>query len=201
MRKADAIGGSSLILTAAVAVVLGLHGMNHPGPIMTAAGAGALPGSTQAAGAGAQTGTTSSSQGTSASSSSSAAAAPSSSAQGGATSSSTAKKTASGMTVTSQLLSQSQYAPFAVPVYPTRAAAAAQALSGFGLTVTPATGGLYKVVVTVSGSSQAAYTQTIDATDKVYFIEGQMGDDAPGSDVNYGDDGVIITNQKGYILQ
>jgi hypothetical protein len=35
----------------------------------------------------------------------------------------------------------------------------------------------------------------------VYFIEASLGDDSGNSEYNYGDDGVLVTNADGRIVQ
>ncbi len=58
------------------------------------------------------------------------------------------------------------------------------------------------VVMTVvaSGSSQPPTKQSFAASDKIYFVEANFGDDSGTQEFNFGDDGVIATNARGYIL-
>jgi hypothetical protein len=184
MRTGDALAAASLVAGAAVAAVLGLEGVRHPG-LVAAAPTGSLStvASTAApAAAPSRAGATHTSRG-----------------GGGRARGGGGAPAASGLRPTRILLAQSPYAPYAVPVYPRRAAQAAQALDGFVLRVVPA-GGLRAVEVSIPGAG-VVYSQKIDPGDRVYFVEGQMSDDAPGTDVNGGDDGVIITDARGYILQ
>ncbi|MCL6596867.1 MAG: hypothetical protein K6V73_11780 [Firmicutes bacterium] len=192
MRTGDALAAASLVAGAAVAAVLGLRGVRHPG-LIAATPTGGLTTAVSTA----------------------AAAAPPSRADGAHTAQTGGKAaqggggrrgsggatapSASGLRPTRILLAQSPYAPYAVPVYPRRAAQAAQALDGFVLRVVAA-GALRTVEVSIPGAG-VVYSQKIDPGDRVYFVEGQMSDDAPGTDVNGGDDGVIITDARGYILQ
>jgi len=52
-----------------------------------------------------------------------------------------------------------------------------------------------------TGSSQAAQTSTYPANDRVYFVEASFGDDSGNSEYNYGDDGVVVTDSSGRIVQ
>ncbi|HZD86655.1 MAG TPA: hypothetical protein VE088_01455 [Gaiellaceae bacterium] len=52
-----------------------------------------------------------------------------------------------------------------------------------------------------SGSGQAAQTSTFRAGDRVYFVEASLGDESGNVDYNFGDDGVVVTNAQGYIVQ
>ncbi len=99
------------------------------------------------------------------------------------------------------LLSSTQIAPFTYEVYPAAAAQATQAESGFNITVKPAAGGGATLSIQSALAGGAAVTKTFQAGDKVYWIETSYGDDAPGQDANYGDDGYVLTNAQGYITQ
>jgi|GEM_PF-4070631 len=205
MRGTDGVGLTIVVASAIVAIGLGHHGLAHPGP-MTVAGGGGLGTTTGQVAAGANT-SKSQSAGT---------ASQSGAAQNGATSSGNGAANSSGgaagggqasnpaapaLKSTGVLLSTSQYGPYAVELYPHEASGAGPALDGFGYREAAAGTGSIRVTITIAGGGQTALTQVVPATDKVYFIEGSMNDDAPGSDVNGGDDGVIVTNAKGYILQ
>jgi len=98
-------------------------------------------------------------------------------------------------------LSSTPYAQYAFRVYPgPRSAATRQALAGFQVRVTPE-GGRFKLTVTVNGSGQPAVAKTYPAGDRVYFIEASLGDDAGSSELNLGDDGILVTNSQGRIVQ
>lgn len=203
------------VLTAAVVVAAGLgwHGVRHPGPVLSAAsggpGSGAtvvtVPSGAAQSGAGtrpqhhsAHGGSKAVGQGQGAGGQGTGAGGTSGGAAKGSAGSSTP---ASTLTPTTTLLSQTQYAPYAVPVYPHEAAGASQALSGFALKITPDGPLSERLEVFIAGTTQAALNQVIARSDKVYFVEGSMGDDGPGMDTNGGDDGLVVTNAKGYILQ
>ena len=99
------------------------------------------------------------------------------------------------------LLSSTQYAPYALRVYPgSESSQTRQATAGFTIHVTPHARTI-KLSVAASGSGQAAQTSTFPAGDRVYFIEASLGDESGNVDYNFGDDGVVVTNAHGYIVQ
>lgn len=99
------------------------------------------------------------------------------------------------------LLSSTQYASYAYQIYPgTETSRARQATAGFTIRVTPRVGAI-EVSSAVSGSTQKAQTATYQAGDRVYFIEATFGDDSGDADYNAGDDGVVVTNAQGYVVQ
>jgi hypothetical protein len=61
--------------------------------------------------------------------------------------------------------------------------------------------GAIEVSVSASGGSQGAQTTTYPASDRVYFIEASFGDESGGLDYNFGDDGVVVTNAQGHVVQ
>lgn len=100
------------------------------------------------------------------------------------------------------LLSSTQYASAAYQVYPGQESSQARlATAGFDVHVTPASGGTITVSVSATGSTQGAQTSTYPATDHVYFIEASFGDDSGNSEYNNGDDGVVVTDASGRIVQ
>ncbi|MGH9065629.1 MAG: hypothetical protein ACRD0L_16985 [Acidimicrobiales bacterium] len=89
----------------------------------------------------------------------------------------------------------------AFEVYPgTPSAATRQALAGFQVSVARH-GTSIEVKVSVSGSSQPPIRKPYAASDHVYFIEASLGDDSGNSEFNLGDDGIVVTNAQGRILQ
>jgi len=99
------------------------------------------------------------------------------------------------------LLSSTQYAQYAYRIYPAPENPSARlALAGFNIRVTPATA---KITVSISavGNSGGAQTTSYPADARVYFIEATFGDDSGNADYNYGDDGVVVTNSKGQIVE
>jgi hypothetical protein len=99
------------------------------------------------------------------------------------------------------LLSSTQYASYAYRLYPgARSSQARLALAGFTVHVTPGPNTI-TVSVSAAGSSQGAQTSTYPAGDRVYFIEASFGDDSGDLEYNGGDDGLIVTNSAGRIVQ
>lgn len=99
------------------------------------------------------------------------------------------------------LLSSTQYAPYALRVYPgPESSQTRQGTAGFTIRVTPHARTI-ELSVAASGSGQAAQTSTFPAGDRVYFIEASLGDESGSVDYNFGDDGVVVTNARGYIVQ
>lgn len=99
-------------------------------------------------------------------------------------------------------LSSTQYASAAYRVYPPPASSlASSAMAGFNVSVNPK-GSNEVVSVSAAGSSSQPQVSTYPAGDKVYFIEASFGDDSgTTADYNFGDDGIIVTNSAGRIVE
>jgi hypothetical protein len=98
------------------------------------------------------------------------------------------------------LLSSTQYAQYAYQVYPgPESSRTRQATAGFDIQVTSQAGTIH-LSVSVPGNGQAQ-TASYPAGDRVYFIEATLGDDSGNSDYSFGDDGVVVTNAQGYLVQ
>ena len=99
------------------------------------------------------------------------------------------------------LLSSMPYASAAYPIYPSPIDSNTQrALAGFTVSFSHS-GNLVTMTINVVGGSQPPVTRTFDASDKVYFIETRMGDDANGNgELNFNDDGLVITDASGHII-
>lgn len=98
------------------------------------------------------------------------------------------------------LLSSEPYAQSAFLVWPgTPTAAAKAALTGLSVTVRPQGGGL-SVTAGVNGQPAGA-PHLYPGGARVYIIEASMGDDSGASDYNLGDDGLVVTDAQGRILQ
>jgi hypothetical protein len=192
MRRSDAVGTAVLLAAAVGAASLAGHGIAHPG-LLPGSGGAALSAPTAGH---VGTGSTTSAQGGRAGRQGSGSGAGRNSASG----KSSAAAQAATLTPTGTLLASSPYAAFAFQVYPTAASGLSQAADGFTIQVPPDGAG-YRLLKVESQNGGGGYSQAISSRDRVYFVEGQMGDDGPGSDVNFGDDGVLITNAKGYILK
>ena len=99
------------------------------------------------------------------------------------------------------LLSSTSYAPYAFQVYPgPETSQARQATAGFTIRVAPRAGTI-ELSVAAMGSGQAPQTSSFPAGDRVYFIEATLGDESGDVDYNFGDDGVIVTDAHGHVVQ
>ena len=97
------------------------------------------------------------------------------------------------------LLSSEPYASSAFLVWPgAPSAAARQALTGLTVSVKKQGSGI-KVTAGVAG--QPAQSRVYPAGARVYVIEASMGDDSNNSDYSLGDDGLVVTDSKGRIVQ
>ncbi len=99
------------------------------------------------------------------------------------------------------LLSSTQYASVSYRIYPgPESAQAKAATAGFNISV-KLSGNSEIVSVSVAGSSSAPQTSTFQKGDSIYFIETSLGDDSGNSDYSGGDDGIIVTNSQGRIVE
>ncbi len=97
------------------------------------------------------------------------------------------------------LRSQS-FAPYAFLVWPGPPSAAARtAMTGLSIAVRRTGGGISVRAGVASQPQAAAHTYAGGA--RVYVVEASMGDEAGRSDYNLGDDGVVVTDVHGRILQ
>jgi hypothetical protein len=97
------------------------------------------------------------------------------------------------------LLSAQSFAQYSYRVWPgTPNAATRGALTGLSVSVHHQGSGI-SVAAGVSGHLGSARFYPQGA--RVYVIEASMGDDSGASDYNMGDDGLVVTNAKGRILQ
>lgn len=98
-------------------------------------------------------------------------------------------------------LASTPYAAYAFQVYPgDLSSTTKQALSGFDVSVKRA-GSTIRVTVALIGSPQPGVDQTYPAEDHVYFVETSLGDDSGNGEFNLGDDGIVITDAQGRIVQ
>ena len=98
------------------------------------------------------------------------------------------------------LLSSEPYAQYAFQVWPgTPTAAAKAALTGLSVTVRSQAGGLL-VTAGVNGQPAGA-PHVYRGGVRVYVVEATMGDDSGASDYNLGDDGLVVTDAQGRIVQ
>lgn len=186
----DQVGIRGLLLLAAAGLVgvgLAVHGYGHGAVI--AAGPGGVGAPAPVAGSHARSTATAHARARATSRSTT-------QSSKGTSSSSTAPRQKLG-----PLLSSTQYAPYAFQIYPGPESSQARlATAGFTIQVTPRTGTI-RLSVSASGSGQGAQTSTFPAGDRVYFVEAAFGDDSGGADYSFGDDGVVVTNAHGYLVQ
>ncbi|MGC8626323.1 MAG: hypothetical protein ACP5VR_02010 [Acidimicrobiales bacterium] len=98
-------------------------------------------------------------------------------------------------------LSSTPYAAYAYQIYPGPETSQAQlATAGFAIKVSVSQGHI-TVSAQANGSSGPPQVTTYPAGDRVYFIEASFGDDSGNADYSYGDDGLVVTNSKGQIVE
>jgi hypothetical protein len=97
-------------------------------------------------------------------------------------------------------LSSQSFAPYAFLVWPGPPNAAAKAaMTGLSIAV-HRTGSALAVSAGVSSQPRGA-ARSYPGGARVYVVEASMGDEAGSSDYNLGDDGVVVTDAHGRILQ
>ncbi|MDA8331311.1 MAG: hypothetical protein M0027_08930 [Candidatus Dormibacteraeota bacterium] len=172
-------GAVALSVAAAAAAILAVHGYTNPGALGLAGG-GALttghgPKSSPSSGSGATSKVTPSPS-----------ASPTSSPGSQAT--------------PGPLLSQTSYAAYTYQLYPgSPSAMARQAMAGFTYSAKRA-GGSVNFTLYVSGGGQSPISKTYPASDHIYFVEANLGDDSGNSEYNFGDDGLIATDASGHVV-
>jgi hypothetical protein len=98
------------------------------------------------------------------------------------------------------LLSSQPFASCAYQVWPgTPSAAAQQAETGLNISVSPVRNGISVTAGVIGQPKPAAHTYAGGA--KVYVVESSLGDDSNDTDYNLGDDGLVVTDAQGRILQ
>lgn len=98
------------------------------------------------------------------------------------------------------LLRSQSYASSSFLVWPGAPSTAAKtAMTGLSISVRRTGSGIL-VRAGVSGQQQAA-AHLYSGGARVYVVEASLGDDAGNSDYNLGDDGVVVTDAHGRILQ
>jgi hypothetical protein len=97
-------------------------------------------------------------------------------------------------------LSSQSYASYSFQVWPGAPSQAAKAAeTGLVISVRKASNGITVAAAVAGHPLPAAKAYPTGA--KVYVIEASMGDDSGNSDFNLGDDGLIVTDSQGRILQ
>jgi hypothetical protein len=103
-------------------------------------------------------------------------------------------------TTAGPLLSSQSYFSYAFQVWPgTLSPSAKTAMTGLIISVHRSGQGI-SVAAGVAGQATPAST-LYPAGAKVYVIEASLGDDANNSDYNLGDDGLVVTDSSGRIVQ
>ncbi len=98
------------------------------------------------------------------------------------------------------LLSTQSFAPYSFQVWPGQRSQAAQAaLAGLTVTVHRQGAGI-SVTASVNGQAPGA-PRYYPLGARVYVVEASLGDDSGNSEYNLGDDGIVVTDAKGRILQ
>lgn len=98
------------------------------------------------------------------------------------------------------LLRSMPYARYAYQIYPgTLSVAARQALAGLKVTIRQH-GADISMVTAVNGGPASA-PHYLPASDHVYIVESAFGDDSNATDYNLGDDGLVVTDTRGRIVQ
>lgn len=98
------------------------------------------------------------------------------------------------------LLSSQSYASYSFLVWPSSPDTAAKtAMTGLTISVRR-TGSGISVRAGVNGQPQAA-AHLYPGGARVYVVEASLGDEAGNSDYNLGDDGVVVTDMRGRIVQ
>jgi hypothetical protein len=190
----DPVGGRGLALLGVTAVVGGLlagHGWSGRHAGLTP---GSLAGSGSSASVPAHSGPTPAASAASASAPASRSAAPKASTQQKPAGNGAASAAAG------PLLSSQAFASEAFQVWPGALSATAQtAMTGLSIAVHRTSSGLSVVAGVVGQPSPAAHSYPGGA--RVYVIEASLGDDSGSSDYNLGDDGLVVTDSKGEIVQ
>ncbi len=102
---------------------------------------------------------------------------------------------------TATLFSSTPYAQFAYLVSASPLSSQAQAvLAGFNLTRTQNQNGTITMAITLLANGQKQEVNLMPG-DKLYFIETSFGDDSFGGESNLGDDGIVLVNANGYVVQ
>lgn len=98
------------------------------------------------------------------------------------------------------LLTSQPFAPYAYLVWPgTPSSAARAAEAGLSISVRRNASGIL-VSVSVNGQSTGS-PHSYAGGAKVYVVEAAIGDDSGNSDYNLGDDGLVVTDAAGRIVQ
>jgi hypothetical protein len=96
------------------------------------------------------------------------------------------------------LFSAQQYSNYAYLIAPGNMSQQAKsALDGYTMSARPLSNGSENVTLGVAGTSRQG-SLVLTPGEKLYVIETSFGDDGPGYDGSFGDDGFVLVNQSGY---
>jgi hypothetical protein len=73
-------------------------------------------------------------------------------------------------------------------------------LAGFTFT-TRLSGSSVDFTLYASGSSQPVSKNNYPASDHIYFVESNLGDDSNNTEYSFSDDGVVVTDASGHVVQ
>ena len=106
----------------------------------------------------------------------------------------------SGTATPGPLLSSTAYGSYTYQLYPGSPSAQARfALAGFSYTA-QRSGASVDFTLYVSGGGQPPIKKTYPASDHIYFVEANLGDDSGSSEYNFGDDGLVATDATGHVV-
>ncbi len=172
-------GAAAISLAAVAAAVLAVHGYSSPGALSLAGSSALGPGHGSNLSPTAKT-------------TPSPSAAP--------TSSASASPQPSGTATPGPLLSSTAYASYTYQLYPGSPSTQARlALAGFSYTA-HRSGSSVAFTLFISGGGQAPVKNTYPASDHIYFVEANLGDDSGSAEYNFGDDGLIATDSTGHVV-
>jgi hypothetical protein len=98
------------------------------------------------------------------------------------------------------LLSSQPFASSAFQIWPgTPGTAARQALTGLSITVKKQGSGLQVTAGVIGQPGNQSHVYATGA--RVYVVEASLGDDSGNADYSLGDDGLVVTDSKGRIVQ
>ena len=170
-------GATVISLAAVAAAILAVHGYSSPGALSLPGGSGSGAGRASTLSPTAKT-------------------TPSPSPR--STSSPTPRP--NGTATPGPLLSSTAYASYTYQLYPgTPSTMARAALAGFSYTARRA-GSSVDFTLYVSGGGQPPIKKTYPASDHIYFVEANLGDDSGSAEYNFGDDGFIATDATGHVV-
>ncbi len=119
----------------------------------------------------------------------------------GPTSATAQSKSATGLVASTTKFSDWRWAAKSYQVYPGALSADAEkALAGFQLSVQDQ-GDSVLLLLKATSSRYRDHQQVIAKTDTAYFVETSMRDDPAGRENELDDDGLIVVNPDGYIMQ